>query len=75
MSREPEPCDGWYVSGHRVGDPCPYKATTIIDLRRERPIRVCGYHARAYTANVRYPMGWSQEVIWRVLRRMQERAA
>jgi hypothetical protein len=61
-------CDGKYVSGDRWGQPCPYRATVLVNLEYAAPFRVCGYHARQYHPDVLYPMDWSLARIreWRL---------
>ena len=51
-------CSGVYVDGYRRGQPCPYRASAIVDVG-PAPFRVCGYHARAYAPRVVYPLSWS----------------
>ena len=52
-------CDGTYASGYRKGEACIYLASAIVDTRHASPIRVCGYHARAYRPEIVYPLDWS----------------
>lgn len=60
-------CIARYVRGTYAGDPCRFRASVIINPRTRGlpPFRVCGYHARAYTADVRYPMSWNLSQIRR----------
>jgi hypothetical protein len=59
-------CDHTYVTGYRQGQPCPYQATNII--AHGGIYFACGYHARAYTPNVIYPLAWSLATIRRFQR-------
>jgi hypothetical protein len=58
-------CDHFYVAGNRRGQPCPYKAANIIAVPGGDLHYACGYHARAYTQRVVYPLAWSLETIRR----------
>jgi hypothetical protein len=58
-------CTHRYVSGFRRGLPCPYRASAIVNLAHAAPFLVCGYHAKAYTADVTYPLDWSLDRIRR----------
>jgi len=61
-------CTLRYVSGYRKGQPCPYRASEIINLDYSPgPFLVCGYHARGFGSNVRYPLHWN--LTW--IRKMQ----
>jgi hypothetical protein len=60
-------CEESYVTGHRRGEECPYKATNII-AGPEVASYSCGYHARAYAPRVVYPLEWSLETIRRFQR-------
>jgi hypothetical protein len=53
-------CASDYVSGYRQGKPCPYRASHVVVPRTETsPWLVCGYHARAYSPGILYPLNWS----------------
>jgi hypothetical protein len=61
-------CTQRYVSGFRLGQPCPYRASAIVNLAYAAPFLVCGYHAKTYTADAIYPLDWSLARIrrWRL---------
>lgn len=65
MTPGPLNCTLSYVSGHREGLPCPYRATAIVNTGIEPPFLACGYHARAFTDNAIYPLDWSLATIRR----------
>jgi hypothetical protein len=64
-------CSLVYVGGHRRGQPCPYRASAIVNVSVYRPFRVCGYHARAYAPEVVYPLVGSLARVRRVEREVR----
>jgi hypothetical protein len=48
-------CQKSYVSGYRAGTACPYKASEVI-ATAVYSLQVCGYHARQFHPDVRYPL-------------------
>ncbi len=68
MSERDSRCSLTYQRGFRLGRPCPYRAVAVIDPDYGLPFRVCGYHARAFTPMVIYPLD-------RPLSRVREEAA
>lgn len=52
-------CDSTYKTGYRTGEDCTHPATVIVNTTQGAPIRVCGYHARAYVPRIVYPLNWS----------------
>ena len=62
-------CTARYITGARRYDPCPHPATFIVNLPYGAPSRVCGYHVRAYSPEIVYPLSWSLAAI----RRWQQR--
>ena len=62
-------CTARYIAGVRRGDPCPHPATFIVNRPYDPAFLVCGYHARAYSPEIVYPLSWSLAAI----RRWQQR--
>ena len=61
-------CEDRYVRGPRQGEPCPYESSEVVAPAAGEPFVVCGYHARAYMPERRYPLWCSLERIraWRM---------
>ena len=51
---DPRPCSLRYVRGYHIDESCHYPARFVVVLAYRQPFLACGYHSRAYTADVIY---------------------
>lgn len=51
-------CEETVMTGPRAGEACGFAVSEAI-ATAAYTLQVCGYHARAYTADVRYPLTWN----------------